>query len=289
MTSTFTRLWRRVRHHLPFVPRRAESIPDGLWLHTLVRYPCLAPLPLPAQHRLGQLCEQFLAGKEFHGAHGLKITDEMVLAIAAQACLPLIHLPGQGRWRDDALGWYDDFVGIVVHPAEAVAQREVTDGAGVVHRYRETLLGEAMERGPVMLSWHHVAQAGETAHSGHNLVIHEFAHKFDMRGKAPGQPANGCPVLPAGFLGLRSGAEARRHWRTVLGHEYAAFREKVAMAQRFGEAPPWLDSYGAHSPAEFFAVACEAYWVSRERFGQEFPELLRLFDGFFRPPSVKLS
>lgn len=289
MTSTFTRLWRRAQRLLPFLPRQGDTIPDGLWLHTLVRYPFLAALPLPAQQRLRSLSAQFLAGKEFHGAHGLKITDDIAVSIAAQACLPLVHLPGQGRWRDDALGWYDDFVGIVVHPAEAVAQREVTDGAGVVHRYRETLLGEAMARGPVMLSWHHVAEAGDTAHRGHNLVIHEFAHKFDMRGKAPGQDADGCPVLPAGFLGMRSGTEARRHWRTVLGHDYAAFKEKVVMAQRFGETPPWLDSYGAHSPAEFFAVACEAYWVSRERFGQEFPELLRLFDGFFRPAAFKPS
>ena len=214
MTLNLSRLWRRARQQLPVLRRQAEAIPDGLWLHTLVRYPFLAALPLPAQQRLRALSAQFLATKEFHGAKGLTITDEIALAIAAQACLPLVHLPGQGRWRDDALGWYDDFVTIVVHPAEAVAQREVTDGAGVVHRYRETLLGEAMERGPVMLSWQHVAQAGDTTERGHNLVIHEFAHKFDMRGKAPGQGADGCPVLPPGFLGLRSAGEARRHWRT---------------------------------------------------------------------------
>lgn len=277
------RFWRQARQRLPFLRRQAEAIPDGLWLHTLVRYPFLAALPLPAQQRLRSLCAQFLSSKEFHGASGLVITDAMALAVAAQACLPLVYLPGQGRWRDHALGWYDDFVGIVVHPAEAVAQREVTDGAGVVHRYKETLLGEAMARGPVMLSWHHVAQAGDTTASGHNLVIHEFAHKFDMRGKSPSQDADGCPVLPAGFLGSRNAAEARRQWRTVWGHEYAAFKEKVVIAQRFGEAAPWLDGYGAHSPAEFFAVACEAYWVSRERFGLEFPALLPLLDGFFRP------
>lgn len=290
MSPFFTRLWQQVRPWLPglqrVLPQDGSSIPDGLWLHTLVRYPFLAALPLSAQQRLRALSAQFLADKEFHGAHGLHITDEIALAIAAQACLPLVYLAGQGRWRDDALGWYEDFVTIVVHPAEAVAQREVTDSAGVVHRYRETLLGEAMERGPVMLSWHHVAQAGDTTERGHNLVIHEFAHKFDMRGKAPGQGADGCPVLPRGFLGMGS-ADARRHWRTVLGQAYAAFKDKVVLAQRFGEAPPWLDAYGAQSPAEFFAVACEAYWVSRERFGQEFPELLRLLDGFFIAPRPK--
>ena len=32
---------------------------------------------------------------------------------------------------------------------------------------------------------------------------------------------------------------------------------------------------------EFFAVACEAYFVNRERFDTEFPALMPLFDGFF--------
>ena len=125
MTLNLSRWWRRARQQLPVLRRQADAIPDGLWLHTLVRYPFLAALPLPEQQRLRALSAQFLSDKEFHGAHGLTITDEIALAIAAQACLPLVRLPGQGRWRDDALGWYDDFVTIVVHPAEAVAQRDL--------------------------------------------------------------------------------------------------------------------------------------------------------------------
>ena len=55
------------------------------------------------------------------------------------------------------------------------------------------------------------------------------------------------------------------------------------MAERFGGAAPWLDDYGASSIDEFLAVACEAYFVNRERFAQEFPPLVPLFDGFFTP------
>ena len=54
-------------------------------------------------------------------------------------------------------------------------------------------------------------------------------------------------------------------------------------AERFGQTAPWLDSYGAEAIDEFFAVAAEAYFVQRERFGREFPSLLTLFDSFFRP------
>ena len=62
---------------------------------------------------------------------------------------------------------------------------------------------------------------------------------------------------------------------------YGRFCEQVAMAERFGGQPPWLDAYGATSPAEFFAVACEGYFVNRGRFTQDFAALTTLFDRFF--------
>ncbi len=55
------------------------------------------------------------------------------------------------------------------------------------------------------------------------------------------------------------------------------------MAERFGGEPTWLDPYGAQAIDEFFAVACEGYFVQRERFAREFPELPPLFDSFFKP------
>jgi Mlc titration factor MtfA (ptsG expression regulator) len=60
--------------------------------------------------------------------------------------------------------------------------------------------------------------------------------------------------------------------------------EAVIKAERFGADWPWLDAYGATAPA-FFAVACEAYFVNRERFALEFPGLVPVLDAFFRPGS----
>jgi Mlc titration factor MtfA (ptsG expression regulator) len=242
--------------------RSAPEIPPALWRATLAAYPFLAQRPEAEVERLRTLAAAFLGSKEFHGAGGLPITDAMALAIAAQAVLPVLHL---------GLGWYDDFVGIVVHPADVVAQRSVTDDDGVVHDYEEVLAGEAMEGGPVMVNWRDVAGAGSSAEAGYNVVIHEFVHKIDMRDGAP----DGCPPMPS--------AQARRAWLAVLQPAYEGFREQVIVAERFGGAEPWLDGYGATSIDEFFAVACEAYFVNRERFAAEFPPLLGLFDGFFRP------
>ena len=262
----------------------------ALWRETLAQHPFLAELTATEQSHLQQLCSHFLLEKEFHGAHGLKITDTMALSIAAQACLPLLHIASPAD-RDHqnpmaALDWYDDFVGIVVQPGAAVAMRETADAAGVVHRYREVLAGEAMDRGPVMLSWEEVAQAGQTATSGNNVVIHEFVHKMDMRDMALGDHPDGAPPLPPGFMGSRSRTEAAERWRAVMSESFDRFREAVALAERFGGEPPWLDAYATTHPAEFFAVTCEAYFVNRGRFAQAFPALLPLYDGFFNASAV---
>ena len=251
------------------------DIPPALWLQTLQHYPFLFALTLQEQAKLRALSALFLHRKQFHGGQGLVVTDAMAVAIAAQACLPLLHWGKPAQ----ALGWYGDFVTIVVHSGAVVARRRTTDAAGVVHYYNEHLVGEAMERGPVMLSWSDVDGAAQSAAHGTNVVVHEFAHKLDMQNGS----ADGCPPLPAGFMGTRGARAAHAKWWQAWEPAYEAFREQVLIAQRFGGQTPWLDSYGATAPAEFFAVACEAYFVNRSRFAQEFPALLVLLDGFFRP------
>lgn len=252
---------------------RPPQLPDALWQATLAHYPFLADRPLAQQQRLRELSCLFLAEKEFHGAQGLVITDAMAVAIAAQACLPVLHF-GPGR---QPLDWYADFIGIVLHPGEVVAQREVMDEHGVVHHYDEVLAGEAMQAGPVMLSWQDVAAA--SSETGYNVVIHEFVHKLDLRDGL----ADGCPPLPAGFMGMASVRQARECWLGTLQTSFDAFREQVIRAERFGALPPWLDPYGAEAIDEFFAVASEAYFVNRGRFASEFPPLLPLFNAFFQP------
>lgn len=252
-------------------PRR--SLPDTLWQAVRERLPYLAELGPVEQTRLRELSALFLEDKEFHGAQGLQITDTMALTIAAQACLPVLHFgPGEQPLR-----WYDDFVGIVVHPDEVVARREVVDEHGVVHAYEETLAGEAMPEGPVMLSWQDVDAA--SSESGYNVVIHEFVHKLDLRDGA----ADGCPPLPAGFMGQPTARQAREHWLRILQAAYDGFREAVIKAERFGAETTWLDPYGAQDLSEFYAVASEAYFVNRARFAHEFPTLLALFDAWYRP------
>ena len=237
-----------------------RAIPDAVWQLTLAQYPFLANRSIADQARLRISTAQFMTQKQFSGAHGLVVTDEMAIAIAAQACLPVLNL---------GLKFYDDFKGIVVHPGTMVARRSVVDAAGVHHFYQETLAGEAMEGGPVTLSWQDVAASSDHLARGYNLVIHEFVHKLDMRDGA----ANGCPPQPS--------RAARTQWQATMQAAFLLFTEQVAMAERFGAQLPWLDAYGATSPAEFFAVTSEAYFVNPDQFALDFADLKLLFDTYF--------
>jgi len=189
-------------------------------------------------------------------AHGLTVTDDMAVAIAAQACLPVLHL---------GLAHYDAFVGIVVHSGPARVRREFMDEDGVVHLGDEVLSGEAVLGGPVMLSWRDVRASGATAADGYNVVIHEFAHVLDM---ADGLD-NGRPPLPPALSAVE--------WDSIMAAEYKRFCARVD-----GGETTALDPYGAQAPGEFFAVASEAFFTQRVLLQTEHPQIDALLARYYR-------
>ncbi len=245
--------WLRKRREAQALERHA--IPDALWLQTLAHYPFLIRRSGADLLELRRLCSLFLASKEFHGVRGFEVTDEVALAVAAQACLPVLKL---------GLAWYDGFIGIVMHAGEVVAAREFTDEDGIVHSYDEELAGEAMEGGPLMLAWSAVQEAGVAHDAVFNVVIHEFAHVIDM---ADGVP-NGVPRLTS--------AAAHEEWLGVIEPVWRRFCRRVDRG-----AASCIDAYGAQSLDEFFAVASEAFFVAPEALKEEQPALYRLLSGFY--------
>ena len=222
------------------------------WLAAEARLPFLARLESGERQQLRELALRFIAVKEWHGAQGLALDAAMQLSIALQACLPVLHL---------GLDWYDDWVGIVVYPGDFVIPRNVTDADGVVHEYDDAVLGEAWEGGPVLLSWFDDAAAS----AGINVVIHEFAHKLDMRSGS----ADGMPPLHAGM--------SARAWRAALAPAYADFCARVD-----GGEDTALDPYAAESPAEFFAVMSEAFLETPELLYREYPQVYSQLALFYR-------
>ncbi len=238
-------LWRRFGDWRESRALARYAIDDTLWGWTLMRYAFLRELADNDQDRLRRLCSLFLASKEFHGAGGFTVTDEVAVAVAAQACLPVLNLD---------LRLYDGFVGIVMHAGEVAVEREYLDEDGVVHRYTDSLVGEAMDGGPMMLTWQALLDAEDDAsEQPYNVVIHEFAHVLDMR------------------EGLSSRLEG-------LAEAYEAFCEEVDA----GVDDTLVDPYGSESTEEFFAVACEAFFTAGRAMQQEYPALYRSLRQYFR-------
>lgn len=219
------------------------AIDERLWTGTLLRYPFLRNLVPSDQQQLRKLSSLFLSSKEFHGARGFVVTDEMAVAVAAQACLPVLHL---------GLSGYDDFVGIVMHAGDVAVHRVFEDEAGVVHHYLDELAGEAMQGGPMMLTWQAMLDAEQDHPSPYNVVIHEFAHVLDMR--------EGLSRQLPGFVTA-----------------YEIFCEQVDAG-----VDTLIDPYGSESLEEFFAVCCETFFVAGHAMRQTHPTLYESLGKYFR-------
>lgn len=255
-----------------FGRKPVRQIDDALWHRTVADFPFAGHLgPEPLQ-RLRTLCETFIEKKIFSGTHGLAVTPRMRAALAFQACLPVLELGLRG---------YDDFVELIIYPDQFLVPRRQVDEAGVVHESVEALAGEAMDGGPVVLSWADAAPGGHAR--GWNVVIHEFIHKLDL---ADGL-ADGIPPLPSA---------ARARWEDAMLAAYEDFCNQLDRVERAiprhidpesAAADPWyarlpLDPYAATDPTEFFAVSGEMFFVAPDALSDAFPRWYEALSAFFR-------
>jgi MtfA peptidase len=261
--------------------RDKPQIPDPLWRTCIEQLPFLERLTEEELLRLKDFCETFLHRKSITGAAGLEISDDIAVTISIQACLLVLNL---------TLDLYADMPGVIVYPSEFIVPRTEIDDAGVVHEWQEPLAGEALDAGgAVVLSWEDVEQ-GDALGEGYNVVIHEFAHKIDMGRGA----ANGCPpFLPAFHKDIGA-----KEWKRVFTQAFEDFSRRVdhldkqlAITTRasrhdalFDDLP--LDPYAASNPAEFFAVASEAFFLTPEYLAEDYPDVYRLLADYYRQETL---
>ena len=193
---------------------RNAALPDALWRDACDALPFLAAYTADGTGRLRDLVVLFLDAKSIVGAQGHDVTPLQRTIIAIQACVPVLNLD---------LALYDGFENIVVYPGEFVPGWEYEDEYGVVHRQDDALAGEAMHGGPVVLSWPDVEASADWDGAQMNLVIHEFAHKIDMRDG----DANGCPPLPDD--------QSRDDWQRVMRRRVCRFLRAGRGRRRDGD------------------------------------------------------
>ena len=231
------------------------AIPEPMWREALEFLPFLAIYTDAELKRLRELAVVFLADKSIVGARGFEVTPLMRVIIALQACVLVLNLDPR---------YYDGWESVIVYPDEFIAELEYEDEVGVVHRAQEPLAGEAMPRGPVVLSWPDVEASADWDAAGMNLVIHEFAHKIDMRSGE----ANGCPPLPPKM--------PPHVWKRMLTRAFDHFRRRVERGENTA-----IDPYAAEDPAEFFAVLSEVFFVDPTLLLHEYPDVYQQFSMFY--------
>jgi len=233
---------------------KRSTITPEQWTEVFVSLPLLRGLAPDEMQRLQNLVILFCHHKVFETAHGLVITQSMKLIIAVQACLPILNL---------GLTWYDGWVTVIVYPSGFSPKRVVRDEYGVEHHVQSDLAGEAWQRGPVVLAWDEAENAGIV--DGHNLVIHEFAHKLDMQNGE----ANGFPPLHPGMDAIA--------WTSAFSAGFEDFQQKCSARQNIG-----IDCYGASSAAEFFAVLSEVFFERPEIIHRHYAAVYEQLKQFYR-------
>jgi Mlc titration factor MtfA (ptsG expression regulator) len=242
----FLRDWRR--------RRAAARIDAAEWRATVANLPLLDGLSTAELEQLRELASRFLGEKSLEPAGGLELAPEMGPLIAAQACLPILHL---------GLDYYRDWYSLILYPEGFLAHHEYTDADGLVHKVHRPLIGEAWERGPVILSWADILDTLDAP--GLNVVIHEMAHKLDMLNGA----VNGMPPLHRDMHIDR--------WSRSFNRAYRHLCRQVDSGQ-----PTALDPYAAESPGEFLAVASELFFTMPGTLATTYPAVYRQLAAFYR-------
>lgn len=220
------------------------------------------------QRELQGHIQVFLAEKQFEGCGGFVIEEEHKVCIAAQACLLLLH-----RETD----YYPGLRTILVYPSMYVVPSTRHIGGGIMQERQESRLGESWREGAVVLAWDAVSSGLTHPGSGHNVVLHEFAHQLDYEDGF----ADGAPLLGHGES-LSSRKRRYAEWSRVMQEEYERLR---ARAQR-GE-PDVLREYGATNPAEFFAVATEAFFCNPRKLREQHSAIYDQMSYYYRQDPAK--
>jgi hypothetical protein len=225
----------------------AANIPAE-WIAIIeANVPIYKKLPDDLKSQLHGLVNVFLAEKSFEGCGGQEITDEVRVTVAAQACMLLLNRKTK---------YYPKLKVIYMYPHTYVAKGEGNTGAR---------LGESWQNGPVVLAWNSVTGGARNIHDGKNVVFHEFSHRLDQE---DGE-ADGAPIL--------ENRSSYKTWASVLGEEYDALQDKTRRRRK-----SVINKYGATNPAEFFAVATEAFFEKPKQMHKKQPDLYEELKSYYK-------
>ncbi len=223
LTPLWVQLYRMARRR----QRAPTTVPPEWHTDLMAHAPLYRRTPPALRRQAAQLAAEFIGQKHFVGCNGLVVTPVMQRVVAWQACL-LVARHG--------LAPYAELASVLLYPGPFVVEQQHVDPAGVISADQAVLIGQAIGDMRVVLSWPDVLAAGAGS-TGHNVVIHEFAHFLDH-------------TLDGALSAPPSGSD----WHDVLDHEYRLLRADVDAG-----IATLIDPYGSEDEVEFFAVASETF------------------------------
>lgn len=206
--------------------------------------PLLSCLNEDEKLRLIQVASQLLQQKRLVPLQGVELTELMQARIALLFALPVMELalPGSMAFTKSC----STFPFVVDAPWQ--------DENGLVHAGSQIHAGQSWDQGPIVLNWQDIEDSFDN--SGFNLIIHEAAHKLDMRN---GGEVTGIPPIPL---------------REVVSWEHdlhAAMQNLQDEIDTVGEEAASMDAYAATDAAECFAVLSEYFFSAPELLSERFP------------------
>jgi len=237
--------------------RPATPFPPA-WRVIIARHVPYARRLTPAQRaELERHVRTFLDRKHIEGCGGLRLHDVHRVTIAAHAGLLML-----GGITD----CFPRLTTILVYPDEYVVDEPRALGGGIVSEGPELHAGHTQSNlGAVVVSWRDVLDGVSDPADGENVLFHELAHQLDFEdGEDNGVPRHADE------------ASARR-FAEVARREY----ERLCDDAKQGRHTE-LDPYGAENPAEFFAVATEAFFEIPAALRAAHPELYDVLAAYFR-------
>ena len=231
--------------------RKPAPLPEHARALLQSRLPHYRRLTPEQRERFHARVMEFRSRKRFYGCNELAVTEEMRVLIAGIACLLIL--------RPDARV-YPQLRSVLLYPAAFWVRHHEPEDVGfgdvdLVYEHEDLQVGESQDSGRVVLSWEdcEAALAGDPV----SVPAHEFAHQLDDEN--PGM--DGAPLL----------ADYAR-WSKVM---------KAAYETLCRRGSPVLDDYGTEGPAEFFAVATEAYFQSGRALRRHHRELYELLKDYY--------
>jgi hypothetical protein len=208
------------------------------------------------QAKLRDITRILVAEKYWESAGGLFVTDEMKVTVAAQAALLLLGM--------DDHDYYGRVASVVVYPGTFQTPNAEDDWEDDF--LSDTVAsGQAVYRGPVILSWEEVLAEGREPECGQNVVVHEFAHQLDFLDNT----VNGTPPL-------ETQAQADR-WRDVMTAALAAHRKALEKGEE-----SFFTEHAADDETEFFADASEAFFCLPHDLRGLHPDVYELLAGYYK-------